>query len=270
MTKNKNMICFNILYIFFSFLFSKVSSIQLLKKYSSIKVSCSDLMIAFDSSEFNLNDDLYFTFKLDSKNLEKTLLYDFYENIDVQDDNLISILNPSKKKEPDSSLDTKTNNIVTERKNYYTIKKEIEYDFLLLDFQCSGGSLTIENTKKSGDKVNTIIIIVIACVFGVILIVVMIVVCIKRRANRMARAALRMSASGYYPQPGMAMSMGMSVVPPVGGSYMMGNIPPHQGNLAMQQPVAYSRMGNDVTQVTPNQMIPPPSSGRKIGVKKFK
>ena len=52
----------------------------------------------------------------------------------------------------------------------------------------------------------------------------------------------------------------------------MNNIPPPQGNM-INQPIAYSRMKNDATQLDtniPNNIIQPPSSSNRKEIKKIK
>ena len=116
-----------------------------------------------------------------------------------------------------------------------------------------------------------IIIIVVFVVFFVIIIVITVICCIRRRKARAARMAMRMQmASGaYYPPPGMGMGMsvGVGMPPAYGSNYMMNNMPP-QPNMMGSQPVAYSRMPNDATQIEPNAQnpdeIPQPNSGMRI------
>lgn len=264
---------FSFFILIFFFLFQKILSYRLLKKYSSEKFPCSEAnRIVFDSKEFSLNEDIYFTFKLDDNGLQDTIFYNFYEDINIDDSDAIGLLSATKKKEPHSSLNTKTNKRITSQKKYYKIQKEIDNNFLLIDFTCHTGTLTIENTKEDGQKKNNIIIIVVVCVIFFLVILFTVIACIRRRKRRLERAAMQASAAGYYAQAGMA--MGMSMVPPYGSSYMMPNMPPPVG--LGGQPVAYSRVGNDVTQltpVTPNGLNPQPqdpTSSKRIRVKKIK
>ena len=156
-------------------------------------------------------------------------------------------------------------------KHYYTINKEEDKKYLLIGFDCTSGDLTIENTKEDDGNKEMIIIIVVFVVFFVIIIVITVICCIRRRKARAARMAMRMQmASGaYYPPPGMGMGMsvGVGMPPAYGGNYMMNNMPP-QPNMMGSQPVAYSRMPNDATQVEPNAQnpdeIPQPNSGMRI------
>ena len=203
-----------IFFIFSSFLFNEILSIDFLKKYSSVKVSCpTKKKMVFDSSEFNLNEDMFFTFKLNAKGLDGRIYYSFYENINIEDNNSINDKYGSTPKDPTSSMTTKTNNVVKSETKYYKIKKDIENIFLLLQFYCDRGTLTIENTKEDKGKQNQIIIIVVICVVFVIGFIITIVCCIRRRKARIARAAA-MQASGmtYYANPavGVGMSMGMA------------------------------------------------------------
>ena len=141
----------------------------------------------------------------------------------------------------------------------------------MIDFHCTNGDLTIENTKEDDGNKEMIIIIVVFVVFFVIIIVITVICCIRRRKARAARMAMRMQmASGaYYPQPGMSMGMsvGVGMPPAYGSNYMMNNMPP-QPNMMGSQPVAYSRMPNDATQIEPNAQnpdeIPQPNSGMRI------
>ena len=259
--------------LIYLFLFPKILSYRLLKKYSSEKFPCSEAnRIVFDSKEFNLNEEMYFTFKLDNNGLQDTIYYDFYEEINIEDSDAIGLLRTTKMKEPQSSSTTKTNKKVTSLKKYYKIQKDINNDFLLIDFTCHTGTLTIENTKEDEQKKNNVIIIVVVCVIAFLVILFTVIACIRRKKRRLERAAMQASAAGYYAQAGMA--MGMSMVPPYGSSYMMPNMPPSVG--LGGQPIAYSRVGNDVTQLapnTPNGLNPQPqdsTSAKRIKVKKIK
>ena len=185
--------------------------------------------------------------------------------------------NTEKSKDPTSSNNIKKNNRITSQTKYYTINKEKENKYLILRFTCISGILTIENTKENKGKQNNIIIIVVVVICVVISIGIVTFLVIRSKKRRAAKAAMRMQvASGsYYPHRGMSMGMGpgMSVgveMPPgYGTNYMMNNMPPQPDSNAMQ-PVAYSRMPNDQTQIEPNPSndIPPETSGKRIKRKK--
>lgn len=263
-------------FIFFFFLFKNILSINnVFGKYGSVKVKCLEVnSVAFDSSEFNINDEMYFTFSLNAKGLYKTIYYQFMDNVNEEQDK-VPYYDTGSSKDPTSSNSIKKNNKVTSEKKYYTINKENEEKFVVLRFNCPTGTLTIENTKNNAGKTaNTIIIIAVVCSV-VISAVIITIVCIKRKKKRAAKAAMRaqMASGSYYPQPAMSMGMGMGapmsvgvgMSPGYGTNYMMNNMLPQPGVNAMQ-PVPYSRMGNDQTQLDPNPSddIPPATSGKRI------
>ena len=175
-----------------------------------------------------------------------------------------------KKTTPVSSVNSDTSSGKSFKK-YYTINKEEDKHYLLMEFYCNSGSLSIENTKEDKGKQNKILIIVLIVVLCAAVIFGTICVIIQRRKKMAAKAAMKAAA---YSQ-GMGMGMGMGMAPPMASGYgsniMMNNLPP-PGNLS-SQPVAYSRVNNNATQLatpTPNSINPPSSGGRfgKIG-KKF-
>ena len=260
-------------FIFCFILFVKILSIRLLSKYGSTTIDCAtgENIIAFDSSGFDLNKDMFFTFSLaKSKNLDAIINYKFEEFVEQKENYTKYAHFSGKTKTSSSSSETKVMDEVT-FKRYYTIKKEEDNDYLLIRFVCQIGDLTIENTKEDEGNKAMIIIIVVFVVFFVVIIVIVIICSIRRRKGRAARMAMRMQmASGaYYPPPGMGMGMsvGMGMPPGYGSNYMMNNMPP-QPHMMGSQPVAYSRMPNDVTQIEPNSKnpdeIPQPNSGMRI------
>ena len=266
-------------FIFFFILFAKILSIRILEKYGSTTIKCEDPSddnyenaIAFDSSGFNLKEDIFFTFKLEGRTTDMTsqIKYKFEDNVDRDVSSTIYYLQLSKTKDSSSNSQSQVMNKYT-YKHYYTINKEEDKKYLLIGFVCTSGDLTIENTKEDDGNKEMIIIIVVFVVFFVVIIVITVICCIRRRKARAARMAMRMQmASGaYYPPPGMGMGMsvGVGMPPAYGGNYMMNNMPP-QPNMMGSQPVAYSRMPNDATQIEPNAQnpdeIPQPNSGMRI------
>ena len=260
--------------VLFSILLSEIISIETLNKYSSVKVECYEKRIIFDSSGFNLNDEMYFTFSLTStfsSSLEDTINYDFHNFVD--DENAFS--KSCLKHARTSASSSSSSGSKTTYKNYYTIKKDKDENYLLIEFYCSSGSLTIENTEENKGKQVTIIIVVVVVVFAVIFTIIIVCTCIRRRQAQMARASMQMAKTGMimqaaancYAQP----VMGMGMASGYGSGYAMNNMPPPPGNIGMQQPIAYSRVGNDVTQLEPNspgQYIPQ-SSGHRIKKSKY-
>ena len=266
-------------FIFFFILFAKILSIKILEKYGSTTIKCKDPSdanyenaIAFDSSGFNLKEDIFFTFKLEGRTTDMTsqIKYKFEDNVDRDVSSTIYYLQLSKTKDSSSNSQSQVMNKYT-YKHYYTINKEEDKKYLLIGFDCTSGELTIENTKEDDGNKEMIIIIVVFVVFFVVIVVITIICCIRRRKARAARMAMRMQmASGaYYPPPGMGMGMsvGVGMPPAYGGNYMMNNMPP-QPNMMGSQPVAYSRMPNDATQIEPNAQNPDeilqPNSGMRI------
>ena len=266
-------------FIFFFILFAKILSIKILEKYGSTTIICKspgedgyENAIAFDSSGFNLKEDIFFTFKLEGVSTDMTtqIKYDFLDTVEGEN-NYNNYFNTNGKTK-DSSSDSQSQVMGKYTyKHYYTINKEEDKKYLLIGFDCTSGDLTIENTKEDDGNKEMIIIIVVFVVFFVIIIVITVICCIRRRKARAARMAMRMQmASGaYYPPPGMGMGMsvGVGMPPAYGSNYMMNNMPP-QPNMMGSQPVAYSRMPNDATQIEPNAQnpdeIPQPNSGMRI------
>ena len=263
-------------FIFCFILFTKILSIKILSKYGSTTIDCKitnhENTIAFDSSGFGSKEDMFFTFSLEgSKGLESVIKYKFEDTVDKEQSSNYYYPSYGKTKDTSSTSESKVLNKVT-LKHYYTINKEEDKNYLIIGFDCTSGELTIENTKEndSGNKA-VIIIIVVFSVFFVVIIIIVVVSVIRRRKARAVRMAARMQmASGaYYPPPGMGMSvgMGMGMAPAYGSNYMINNMPP-QPNMMGSQPVAYSRMPNDVTQIEPNSQnpneIPQPNSGMRI------
>jgi len=266
-------------FIFFFILFAKILSIKILEKYGSTTIICKspgedgyENAIALDSSGFDLKEDIFFTFKLEGRTTDMTsqIKYKFEDNVDRDVSSTIYYLQLSKTKDSSSNSQSQVMNKYT-YKHYYTINKEEDKKYLLIGFDCTSGELTIENTKEDDGNKEMIIIIVVFVVFFVVIVVITIICCIRRRKARAARMAMRMQmASGaYYPPPGMGMGMsvGVGMPPAYGGNYMMNNMPP-QPNMMGSQPVAYSRMPNDATQIEPNAQnpdeIPQPNSGMRI------
>ena len=287
--------------ILFSFLLNQILSIEPLSKYGSVTVYCpEDSRILFNSSEFNLNEEMYFTFTLtvdeytarerkrsssststkpSSEFIKDKINYQFYPNNilndpDIDTKSCSSSVDQTTETSSTSSRETKYN-------KYYAISKNVDNDYLLIEFdchKCEDGELKIENTKENKGKQAKILIIVIIVVFVVIFIVVIVCVCIKRRQRQMAKASMQMAKTGmimqaaanaanYYAQP----AMGMGMTSGYGSGYAMNNMPPPIGNMGMQQPIAYSRVGDDVTQIqpkSPGQYIPQ-SSGQRIKKSKY-
>ena len=268
------------LLIFFSISFNKIFSYELLQKYGKTSVGCSDSYqkIAFNSSGFKLNEGIYFTFDYDNECYETKLYYQFHDIPNIDDIFDISTYQIEKSTTPVSSVnsDSKGKNKYNSYKKFYTINKDEDKNVLLLKFKCEKGSVTIENTKEDKGKQNKILIIVLVVVLCVGVIVMIVCVCIRRKKRQMQRAAMKASAAQMYSQS-MGMGMGMGMVAPgmvqpmaagYGSNVMMNNLPP-QGNFG-SQPVAYSRVGNDVTQLaspTPNSIMNQPSSGKRMGKK---
>ena len=258
-------------FILYFILFSNILSIKKLQKYSSVKVICSsENSIAFDSSGFSLNKDMYFAFNLAGKGLENKIYYKF-EDHDYDGTRYEINSANGKSKEPTSTYKTSSGKKSQSIKKYYTINKESDKPYTLIGFYCKEGTLTIENTKEnSGKKANTVIIIIVV-VCCVVVAGIIIFTCVRTKKGKAARAAMRMqmASGGYYPQPGMNMGMGMSVgvgMPPAYGSnYMMNNMPPQSG-LKGSKPVTYSRMPNDATHIEPNppSELEPVSSGKRM------
>ena len=66
-----------IFFIFFFFLFKNIVSINnIFGKEGSVKVDCRNVnSVAFNSIGFNINDEMFFTFKLGGNSLSKTIYH---------------------------------------------------------------------------------------------------------------------------------------------------------------------------------------------------
>ena len=249
--------------IFFTFIYltfapKKILSIDVLNKYSSIKISCSQKQILFDSKDFSLNEEMYFTLSIKTSGLGENLYYNFYNELDINNSTEISSLSATKYKTPESTSKSTTKKkkkkTVKSQIHYYTIGKEEESNYLFLKFSCPDKeTITIENTKEDKGKQNKTIKIIAIVALVVIIIIIVIVVIIKRkkaqaaRATQAAQATMYMGGQSYYPQPGM------DVVP----SGMMSNIPPPvayppPGGYPPPSSAVYSRMNNYPTNIAPN------------------
>ena len=170
--------------ILFLFLLNHILSIQLLSTYGSVIVTCpKDSRILFNSSYFNLNEEMYFTFTLTvdstytqySKKTSKStttstrtssyfiddeINYHFYPNNILNDPNFYYGGGTPIKSTTETSS---TLSGETKYNKYYTISKNIDNDYLLIEFDCTDctkckkGSLKIENTKENKGKKVTII-----------------------------------------------------------------------------------------------------------------
>ena len=262
-------------FIFYFILFAKILSIRILSKYGSTTLTCGnpnqENTIAFDSSGFGSKEDMFFTFSLEgSKKLERLIYYKFEDEVDKEQESNTFDLSSAKTKDTSSTSESQVMDKVT-LKHYYTINKEENKNYLLIGFDCTSGELTIENTKENEGNKEMIILIVVFSVFFVVVVVIVIICTIKRRKEiAMRRAArMQMAAGAFYPPSGMGMGMsiGVGMPPAYGSNYMMNNMPP-QPNMMGSQPVAYSRMPNDATQIEPNAQnpdeIPQPNSGMRI------
>ena len=246
-------------FTFFYFLLNKITSIELLEKYSSVEVRCSEKRIAFNSADFNLNEEIYFSLTLDREGVDKYLDYDFFDNVDISDAPEVLGLDLSKKEESGPSFSKTVNGRTTSETRHFTIQKVEDKKFIVMGFDCKG-TLTIENTKEDEQKNKIIIIVVVMCVFVVIVIIIIAVCCYRRRKLQLGQQALQMGAmggAGYYPQGQVG------VVNAYGSNYMMNNVPPVQPNM-MVSPGAYSPMGNDVTQVAPPKSTDQVYSSKRI------
>ena len=266
------------LLILFSISFNKIFSYELLQKYGSKSVICSSnsyQKIAFNSSGFKLNEGIYFTFDYNNECYETKLYYQFHDIPNIDDIFDISTYQIEKSTTPVSSVnsDSKGKNKYNSYKKFYTINKDEDKNVLILKYKCEKGSVTIENTKEDKGKQNKILIIVLVVVLCAGVIVMIVCVCIRRKKRQMQRAAMKASAAQMYSQSmGMGMGMAPGMVQPMAAGYgsnvMMNNLLP-QVNIG-SQPVAYSRVGNDVTQLaspTPNSIMNQPSSGKRMGKK---
>ena len=238
-----------------------------LKKYSSIKVTCSKTKkIVFDSSEFNETETMYFVFKLNTKGLEDNIYYQFYDNLDTSDYSFISGKSASNSKKPYRSTNSKKKNKIKSQTKYYSINQEKDSNFLLLQYDCSKGTLTIENTKKDTGKTNKIVTIVVVCAIVLLFIIMFVCVYIRKRKANLERQQ-QMTGTGYFPQNGVSLVSG------IGNNNMMMNNYPQQNNIMIgQQPIPYSQIQKAHNQLSTNvsNAISKKTSERKILSKKKK
>ena len=173
-------------YFFFIniYLIINVLSIQILKKDESIKTDNN--YVIFDSSQFAIEDEMYFELKAKSL-CDEYLDYQFFDNIDSID--YYSDLSYYTSKEASSS--TSINGVITSYTLYFTIKKKeselngLKGNYLLLQYNCDISSVEFSNTKTSGKtKVITIAIIVVV-IFVVVFVGIILIICfcLKRRSN---------------------------------------------------------------------------------------
>ena len=154
-----------------------------LKKYKKVTVPASDELIIFDSSDFDIGEEIYFKIIADSFNKDY-LLYKFFDNgVSMSNDNLNNYkkANPSK---TDNEYDG--GNIVSVTK-YYTIKKDerelgsIKGKYLVIVFDCTGNVL-IENTKENEGKTTMIVVIVVVGVVVIAAAIWIYCYCKKKKA----------------------------------------------------------------------------------------
>ena len=154
-----------------------------LKKHKKVTVPASDELIIFDSSDFDIGEEIYFKITADSFNKDY-LLYKFFDNgVSMSNDNLDNYkkANPSK---TDNEYDG--GNIVSVTK-YYTIKKDervlgsIKGKYLVIVFDCTGNVL-IENTKENEGKTTMIVVIVVVVVVVIAAAICIYCYCKKKKA----------------------------------------------------------------------------------------
>ena len=269
-------------YLFFYLIFfNKILSLKVLQKGSSIKVDCLDERVAFNCTEFNSNQEIYINFKLDHDGLKDEIKYKFYKNINFDDPKEVILLECDKRIKAYHTSTNSVNNYVYSITDYYTINKEAENNYLLMEFFCPNkiGTITVENTSYNKGKASKAYIYIVVGVILVIGIVILSIIVYRRKKEMAAEAKMQMSsAQGYSQGMGMNMAPGMvasptPIVPGESGyinNNMVNNNPPLQNNLGIQ-PVMYSRVQNDMTQIasnSPNSIIEPTTEKRFKGKSK--
>ena len=263
-------------FFFYLIFFNKILSLKVLQKGSSIKVKCSEERVALNCTEFNSNEELYINFKLDSSGLKDEIKYLFQKNINFDNPKEIILLQCDKRIKAYTTSTSSVNGYVQSMTAYYTIQKEAESNYLLMEFFCGTtmGSITVQNTSYNKGKASKILEIVLPIVIVIVAIIIVSVIMYRRRKAKAAQVAMQISAAQAYYSQGMNMNMAPGMVVPVGhilpgesgyvNNNMMNNIPPIQNNIGLQ-PAMYSRVQNDMTQLaanSPNSIIPPTTEKR--------
>lgn len=260
------------LYIYLCFLISKILTIEILKKHESISVSCSQKKFVFDANGFNLNDEMFLKFAMNKDGLEDKIYYDFY--IELNSSNIESYdyttLSPTTEKSPGISSKSNKNKKTTSLERFYTIKKEQQTQYALIQFKCSASSsshsITIENTEEDEGNKYIVLIAVICSVVEVLAIAGIIIGCIRRKKRQALRAAERAAKAqaaqaAYDGSAGVAFYPQAGPVPIIGfeGNYPMNNMPP-PGNYGPQL-IPYANNNSNMNfgqnvQNYPNNMEP--------------
>ena len=241
--------------IYYSLLITGVFSIDILKKYGSLKTSGQ--YVIFESSGFNIGESMYFTIKREMK-FDSFMYYKYADNIDGVDTTDFHYFKSS-----NSESSTKVNGRITSHERYYSIeKKNSEFDgtngnYLVLKIP-GFGEYEIENTKSSG--ATTIIIIVVVFVVVVIIIVVACIIFNRYRARKMMLMRANRMPYGVagYPQP---------MYPVYGNSQYMYQNPAMYANMYQNPPVMINTpMNVQVLQRDVNVKLPD-SSMREVNDK---
>ena len=153
-----------------------------LKKYG--KIITSDSYIIFDSSDFKIDEEIYFKITADSFH-EEYIQYKFFDDVDSINDVILGSLSFFKKVDP---LITENGSDESVTK-YYTIKKSerdlgsLEGKYIVIVFDCNGNVL-IENTEiNEGDNSSWISIIVVLLFIAGICILCYCCCCKKKKKD---------------------------------------------------------------------------------------
>ena len=172
-------------FIIISFFIMNIFSIQILKKYGSLKVN--EEFVIFESDSFSLEENMFFKIST-GEYCEDYLYYEYYNDND--DLSSLSLYPPLYFVMQTSQSSMKENDQITSMTRYFTIdKKKTELNssngkYLLLNYKCNS-QYEIENTESDGSTTIIIIIIIVFCVIIVIIIIVTVVYCYRRKVRLM-------------------------------------------------------------------------------------
>jgi len=147
-----------------------------LEKYKKITISSYNFYIVFDSSDFKIDEEIYFKITAEGGFARPEIYYEFFDNLkNYTSINIKPAYSTNDRSDDDGEI------------RYYTIKKSSsnlgssEGKYLIIFFYCEG-LVEIENIDKDYEIIITIIVIIIIIIVGII---ILIVYCCKRRKYRL-------------------------------------------------------------------------------------
>jgi hypothetical protein len=181
--------------LFLLYIIYFVKSHDVIPKYGSKTVNDNNIFL--DVSEFNINDEIYISVESKTGSCIDSLDYSFYNDIEnihtfTTTNNVYS-----------SSSSSVTMGVYESFTYYYTITKNVQGNYLYLEYNCPY-PVIVENTEKYGGTVIYIVAIVIVVLFFAILIFMGFHYCKRckiRHAATMYENQAGYSASPYSVQP---------------------------------------------------------------------